>query len=215
MGLDRRLRENALMTLWPQVVGDALALKSRPLFVDIERNLVVAAASGSVAQELSLMKPQLMRHLTKLGASLNVEIKGLRLDLKHFHRGPVDGIVEPPPVPAAQPEPVDLAKVNLSSEDQAALQAMEAELSAPDSGVSNNEQMRRRILKLFEHQLRIRAWRRQQGYPICSTCGDPAPRLHPANTSPATLNDGTRSIPDDNRLVCPACLYSGYTLGSY
>jgi hypothetical protein len=203
LGLERRLRENALISLWPQVVGETLAPRSRPLFIDIERNLVVAAASGSVAQELSLMKPQLMRHLTKLAASLNVEVKGIRLDLKHFHKDPFDTIAEPPPVPPAQPEAEELEKLNLSPEDTAALTLLARQLDETNSGVDDNPRMRSRILRLYERELRIRVWRRQQNYPVCQHCGDPAPRLH-------TLKDFV-----DNRRVCPACLYTSYAPGTY
>ena len=200
LGLDRRLRENALISLWPQVVGDGLAAKSRPLFVDIERNLVVAAANGSVAQELSLMKPQLMQKLTKLAASLQVEVKGMRFDLKHFHRNEQDVIAEPAPVPPAIPQNEELEAINLSAADLATLQQLAGDLDSQ----SEPEAVRSRILKLCERELRIRAWRRAQNYPVCQICGDPVPRLH----------DTRADSPADNRRVCPSCLYSGYASGS-
>lgn len=203
LGLEKRLRENALISLWPQVAGETLAPKSRPLFIDIERNLVVAAASGSVAQELSLMKPQLMRHLNKLAASLNVEVKGIRLDLKHFHRDPFDDVVEPPRVPPAQPEPEELEKLDLSVDDVASLSQLAESLAKPESGVADNPELKSRILRLYEREMRIRIWRRHQNYPLCQHCGDPAPRLH-------TLKGSV-----DNRRVCPACLYTSYAPGTY
>lgn len=201
LGLDRRLRENALISLWSQVVGDALAAKSRPLFVDIERNLVVSAANGSVAQELSLMKPQIMQKLTRLAASLQVEVKGMRLDLKHFHRAEQDEIAEPVPVPPAIPKNEELDAIDLSLADLSTLQQLAQELERQ----AEPEAVRSRILKLCERELRIRAWRRGQNYPACQICGDPSPRLH----------DTRAASPADNLRVCPACLYSGYASGSY
>lgn len=201
LGLDRRLRENALISLWPQVVGDTLAAKSRPLFVDIERNLVVAAANGSVAQELSLIKPQLMQKLTRLAASLQVEVKGMRLDLKHFHRREDDDIVEPAPVPPAIPQSEELEAIILTAAELSTLQQLAQELESQ----AEPETVRSRILRLCERELRIRSWRRAQNYGDCQVCGDPVPRLH--DTDPA--------CPADNRRVCPSCLYSGYASGSY
>src|SRR5215468_10772901 len=63
LGLDRRLREQTLMNLWPHLLGEPWARKFRCLFIDSENNLVVALADAATGQELSLMKPAILAKL--------------------------------------------------------------------------------------------------------------------------------------------------------
>src|SRR5579883_1385125 len=86
LGLDRRLRERALMNLWPIVAGDTFALNTRPLFIDYENNLVVSVRDASTAQELSFHKRQLASKLKAAGRGTGITIEGIRFDLKHFHQ---------------------------------------------------------------------------------------------------------------------------------
>jgi Dna[CI] antecedent, DciA len=83
LGLDMRLREVALFELWPTLVSPKLAEKSRPLFVDNERNLVVAVKDAVVAQELGFIRTELTEKLRLAGNGLGVKVKGLRFDLRH------------------------------------------------------------------------------------------------------------------------------------
>ncbi len=63
LGLDRRLKEHALMSLWPSVAGEMFATCSRPLFLDHEGNIVIAVKDASVGQELSLLKVDLAKKM--------------------------------------------------------------------------------------------------------------------------------------------------------
>jgi len=51
LGLDKRLREHTFLTLWPTFVNGAIADRSRPLFIDSDRNLVVSVADSATGQE--------------------------------------------------------------------------------------------------------------------------------------------------------------------
>lgn len=86
LGLDRRLREHALMELWPTLAGDIFAKCSRPLFIDSASNLVVSVKDASVGQELSLTKRNLLPSLQRAAATLGLKINGIRLDLKSYHQ---------------------------------------------------------------------------------------------------------------------------------
>ena len=207
LGLDRRLREHALMSMWPQIAGEQLANKSRGLFIDCEGNLVVSAADGSVAQELSLMKPQLLKQVARFAASLKVEVRGMRLDLKHYHRPPDDALPEAATdyLPASRPEDdADLMRIELTNEDALRIRCLQDELESQSQQASGaiSAAIRERIVKVFEQELRIRRWRRQQNYPLCQWCGDPVPRLHTVKTA------------HDNVRICPACHYSNMQTGS-
>ena len=85
LGLDQRLKEHALMYLWPSVVGETFATNSRCLFIDNERKLVVSVKDASVGQELSLLRREILRKMQIAAHNLGVKIEGIRFDMKHFH----------------------------------------------------------------------------------------------------------------------------------
>jgi hypothetical protein len=190
LGLDRRLKEHALIDLWPVLAGEPWCRKSRVLFIDHEGNLVVSVADASTGQELSLLKPQLIKQINTAAKSLGIAVKGMRLDLKHFHSKPLpelDFIGQAGRLP--EPSEAELNAVELSAEDVASVGALREELRThPESPVSGD-----RVAELFEKELKLRAWRREHGYPICTACGIPAAILH-----------------GDNR-ICMVCHYSSGT----
>lgn len=73
------------MEMWPSMVGQTMAMRTRVFFIDKQRNLVVSVADAATAQELSLLKPQIMSKLMSASAAVGAEIAGLRLDMKHFY----------------------------------------------------------------------------------------------------------------------------------
>jgi hypothetical protein len=83
LGLDERVREVALFELWPSLVGAKLAEKSRPLFVDHERNVVIAVKDAAVAQELGFLRKDLTEKFRVSGLKTGIKLKGLRFDLRH------------------------------------------------------------------------------------------------------------------------------------
>lgn len=170
LGLERRLKEHTLLQLYNTCVDQKLAGSTRALFIDSSRNLVVAARDASAAQELSLCRRALLHSISKLGRSLGVEIAGVRVDLKHFHRQE-----EPEPqITPPLPEPVegDLDRLCLDSHEIASLEALRAGLE------QESAQIRDAMIRLVERRLRLSKWRLANGYPTCGRCGNPARRLH-------------------------------------
>jgi predicted nucleic acid-binding Zn ribbon protein len=196
LGLDRRLREQALLNLWPIVVGDTFASKTRPLFIDCENNLVVAAQDAAVAQEMSFIKREITNKLKRAGQSTGITIVGVRLDLKHYHRlnqdldsnnaslsgvkvdnvSVDDGLLE-------RPDDLSLAAVSLSESELDEIEELKAGIeqnlsSYGDSTVAQTSQMSERIARLVEREMRVTKWQKIKGFPSCSQCGLPAGRLH-------------------------------------
>jgi hypothetical protein len=64
LDLEQRLKESQAMALWPDVVGDVTAGKTRPLYVN-RGTLVVLVASSAWANQLNLLKPRLLVLLEK------------------------------------------------------------------------------------------------------------------------------------------------------
>ncbi|HEY9869309.1 MAG TPA: DUF721 domain-containing protein, partial [Candidatus Obscuribacterales bacterium] len=158
LDLERRLRERTFISLWPSLVGEPWAQKSRCLFLDAEGNLVVALADAATGQELSLMKPAILARLISAGRSIGVAVKGIRFDLKHYHESASDSRQPDGQAAARLPEPSDedLAAVELTLDERRQVEELAAGVAATHGTVVAPE----RMAALFERQLRRRRWRR-------------------------------------------------------
>lgn len=181
LNLDKRLKEHTLMGLWPTVVGEPFSSKSRPLFIDHEGNIVISVSDAAVGQELSLMRSQLAKRMRIAGNGLGIEIRGLRFDLKHFHKkeeaqtnqAAVETIrkMRHDNSPGAD----ELASVTLSDEELADIQALKTRLTAADG---EHSQIHDRIVGLYEKELRARKWMEANVTTRCHLCSQPSPMLY-------------------------------------
>lgn len=194
LGLDRRLREHTLASMWPTFVSGAVADRSRPLFIDSAKNFVVSVADASTGQELSMMKTKVLAQLIPSARALGIEIKGIRLDMKHFRElvaDPSANFVQH----QAAPHPTDdeLQAVELFNSDKEEIANLEADLA---KGEPQPAALHSRIVRLFELEMKLRRWRLENGFSPCQKCGVPADRLHRATVNEKSVN------------LCLACLYS-------
>lgn len=183
LGLERRLREHALMQLWASLLPEALANSSRPLFIDHQHNLVIAVSNASAAQELSLIKGKLMQALEATARSLDIKLVSLRFDLKNFHRPEEKPVPEESPLP--QPSDSQLAELTLKGSDIELIGILSAKLEAE---TGRSEDLKIMVLRAFEKQLRLAEWRRRHGFPVCQSCGNPVARLFVHETHKVCFN---------------------------
>lgn len=180
-GLERRLREHALFSLWPSIVGEVLAQRSRPLYVDLQSNLVITVSDSAVAQEIQFARMQLLQKLIPFSKASGVDIKGLRVDLKHYYHKD-----EPQPaeeqVTLPDPDENALKKIELGPSQLQMLEELKAELEPAAEG-SKQEGINKRILMMYETQLRLGVWRKSRGFPVCEQCGFAVSRLHSVGRS--------------------------------
>lgn len=184
LGLENRLREHALLQFWTGLLPQSLAQRCKPLFIDRQRQLVVAVSDASAAQELSLLKGKIMMSLTDTARSLGFVLDGLRIDMKSFHiinRQEVENTMESP----SRDSELDLSSVELSADDKQLIVDLSHRLSESSS---NNGELNSKALKSFEAQLRLMTWRKQQGYPLCSRCRNPVARLHDCGNDKLCFN---------------------------
>jgi Dna[CI] antecedent, DciA len=161
LGLDKRLKEHALLDLWSTVAGTTMAQRSRPLYLDTESNLVIAVKDAPTGQELSLMKLDLLQKLRPFARAIGINVTGMRFDLKHFHAARPDAKVqESRRQEIPQSTEADLAQINLT----------------PEAGASAN--ICERIATVYERELRLKHWRQSKGFPLCVGCGEPAESFH-------------------------------------
>lgn len=176
-GLERRLREHALFSLWPSVAGDVLAKRSRPLYVDLQSNIVITVSDSAVAQEITLSRTQFLQKLAPLSRAAGVEIRGLRIDLKHYHQKD-----EPQPeeerVTLPDPDEQELRTIELGTEQTLLLQQLQQNLEQNSSTDDRQSSINKRVLMTCEQQLRLGIWRKSRGFPVCQVCGFAVTRLH-------------------------------------
>ncbi|MBC7997899.1 MAG: DUF721 domain-containing protein [Leptolyngbya sp.] len=179
LNLDKRLKEHTLMNLWPTLIGEPFSSRSRPLFIDFEGNMVIAVSDASVAQELSLMKSQVLKRLRVAGKGLSVNINGIRFDLKHFHKTEMQTVIagESGQVDAYKkyPSKEDLESITLTTEDHAQILALKNRLDGADK---DHPAVNDRIIALYEKELRSRKWIEQNVSTLCANCGMPSPILY-------------------------------------
>ncbi len=175
-GLERRLREHAVFSLWPAVAGEKLAARSRPVFIDTQLNLVVTASDSAVAQELSLSKMQLLQSLAPLSRAAGVEVRGIRVDLKFYHQRP-EPIVDVEVLTLPDPDERALSAIELGDEQRFLVERLRVELLQKQDD-PQREHINKRILITYEKQLRLDIWRNAHGFPVCEECGFAVSRLH-------------------------------------
>ena len=177
LGLDKRLREHTMISLWPVLIGEPWGSRSRGLFFDAEGSLVVAVKDASTGQELSLLKPRILEKLRASGRAMGIVVKGLRFDLKRFHAdlSEENSAHHLSPTPLREPDYSDLSSIQLTNSDLRQIEELRHCLSSSSQllGISVD-----RIADLVEQELKLKQWQRANGYPACRICGEPTPHLH-------------------------------------
>lgn len=155
LGVAARCREQRAILIWPEVVGEANARRSWP---DQVRDgvLSVIAANPAWAQELTLLKGQILERLReRLGSDI---IKDIRFSASRRRaRRPAHA----PQRPRAKGPA--LAEVVVDREAAAQIDGLVTEIEDPEF----RERLRKALLRLA----RLRAWRARHGWRRCESCG--------------------------------------------
>jgi hypothetical protein len=176
--LDQRLRESQVMALWPEIVGEVTASKTRPLHVN-RGTLVVLVSSSAWAHQLSLLKPRLL-------ASIEQRVgPGIIRDLRWK-----TGVAGDHAVEQSESAP---SRRRLAAEQPALPQEELAAINRMASGVEDEK-----LAAGFERLLVAHARRKQRlkaaGWEACTRCGC----LHDAKAD--AENHGPSKAP-----LCPVC----------
>ncbi len=100
LGLEKRIREYAVLSLWDEVVGEGIASHTKPLKV-YDGRLTVLVESPSWTQELTFLKNGIMERLNK---SIG---KGVIKDI-YFKVGEIRPLPEEKPTPLVDLEGIEL-----------------------------------------------------------------------------------------------------------
>ncbi len=179
LGLDRRLNEQALFYLWPSILDEIYASRSIPLYIDTQNILLVAVEDSSTAQELSFIKPKLIKKLKEIAKQLDLKIEGIRFDLKQFHLARKQQLekFETSAIAKAVIEEAELKAFNLTQAESDEIEHFKAEIgrvidSEPLS-MANSKGFPERLVNLIEKQIRLKKWHKSQNLPFCKQCDEP------------------------------------------
>lgn len=157
-GLDlaQRRREGLAMAAWPELVGATTAARTRAVHVN-RGVMVVKVASAAWANQLNLLKAQLLERLSQRVGP------GVVADLR-WRVGTLDG-PEALVAPAGSPRrgAGALPSVPLPPEAEARIAAEVAQIK--DAGLA--ERVRRALVRQASRQAALRA----QGWTSCDRCG--------------------------------------------
>lgn len=197
--LDARMREGRAMALWPDIVGDVTAQRTKPLHVN-RGTMVVLVASSAWANQLNLLKPKILQALAeRCGPGVIKDIRwrsgeqepepGEHIEVT-FSRLQKKANVEEPPLPA---------------EETQAIEAMLRPITNPE--------VAKAVERTLVSQARRRARLRQIGWVACKRCGvlhDQADRpfLRAPRQEVLGEPEGTPKPPPDRlegMRLCPVC----------
>lgn len=175
-GLEQRIKEHAFMSLWNDIVDEPFKNLSRPLFVDYEGNLVVSVKDATVAQELGFHRGNMMKKLAPFARGVGLRITGIRFDLKHFKQAEDEEMFtlsrrQAEARLAVTATEAELASVELSDEDLNELAKLKANLDVGAMQGEHDAATTDRIVRMYERELRRKAWRETKGFDACSQCG--------------------------------------------
>lgn len=157
--LEQRKRESSAMALWPDIVGDVVAGKTRPLYVS-RGTLHVAVTSSVWASQLHLLKPQLLAELAqRCGPGVITDIR--------CKVGQGDGVTLDAPVEQRPKRAESTANPPLSDAERERMQR----LTAPIADAELADAVSRALVAFARRRER----RRAEGWVACKRCGV----LHP------------------------------------
>lgn len=160
LNMDARVKESRAMVLWPEVVGEVTAARTRPMHVN-RGIMVVAVASSAWANQLNLLKS---RYLEGLAALVGPEvIQDLRWRVAEIkpgddpHQNPLHlaAVTLTPREPRPAPE--------LDEAERAAIARQVAEIGDP--------KLAARMAEVLTAQAVRRLRLREVGWVPCQRCG--------------------------------------------
>lgn len=191
LGFEKRLKEHTLLDLAYQSLPPPIRKRAKPVFIDMQKNLVLAAADAATAQELSMLRAKLLAVLAPCAASLGLDLLGLRVDMKSFHRIKMqeECAKEEEPMLATLEEN-ELRQLDLSQKDEEQVaefvSGLEAAACAGQKALE--PEIKKKMIRAYESQLRLISWRKERGYPCCTACGLPVRGLYESAQNKLCLN---------------------------
>lgn len=160
LNMDQRVKESRAMALWPDVVGEVTAGRTRPLHVN-RGTMIVAVASSAWANQLNLLKSRYLDALAqRVGPGV---IQDLRWRVAEVGTGEEAAAVALAQAAAAPKARDERPAPPLDEADRAAIDRQVAEIGDP--------KLAARMQEVLTRQAERRARLRDVGWVPCQRCG--------------------------------------------
>lgn len=192
LGIERRIKENTVLDLWPQIVGVKFQSKTRAVSFRQGRNgkiLVVAVESSPFLQEIFLYKNEILKKLDNYTSPLGFKVVDIAFDTKLWNSIDYNNIE------ITQEEPFTLNLKQYTEEDLEKIELPQSVINPVKASVDGlsfaSDELKKTMINTTLRNLKIQIWRKENGYPCCEVCGIPV-----------------RYVKENEAILCPACKYS-------
>lgn len=159
LNLGERLREGRLMTLWPDVVGAAVAAQTRPIKCR-DGVLLVAVSSSAWLQQLTLMRGEIVRQYDrKVGKGAIREVTFTAHGWSEWPKG----AAPPPEPPAKERSRLELPPTLPPRQQEKLDEALKA---------IGDEDLRDKTARVLAKAMRRQETLKQKGWKPCRHCGE-------------------------------------------
>lgn len=171
MGIESRLRELMIMNYWSEIAKGDIGKESKPNSLrHTPKGLVlfVGAKSSMVAQELSIIKLALLDKINVLASQIGFKISDIVISAKYW----IDDAKED----ADKSEKINTIK-ELDIKETIDIDSIELSESQKDqieealTKLDFDEEIKNRMKKLLERDVKIKRFKEERGFPVCKNCG--------------------------------------------
>lgn len=193
-GIDKRLKERVVVSLWPQMVGKAFSDCTKAVSVFRKQDhevLLVAVSSSSITQELQFYKKDLIKRVVSLTSMLDFNIRDIIFSHKIWketsesnENKDSDGEV----FYVFKKSPTQIELDNIPIPDSIINNVRESIIS--QDFITDDQ--KQRFLNTVMKDIKTQIWKKNNGFPCCNRCGVPINFYNPKKEQ-----------------LCPACLHGG------
>ncbi len=195
MGLERGLSEVAFAKLWPQIVGERFKESTALISVNQKYGydiMLVAVSSGAVLQEMVFCKASLLTKIKKYSKNFNYNVKDIHFSTQLWKENNFFKAEEEEEKTLYKIKKIytekDLSQVQLPQNLEESIKK-----SLSENDFCKKEESREKILKTIIKDLKIQIWKKNNGFPVCSSC-----------------NIAITYYLEDEKRLCPSCKYKEY-----
>lgn len=171
LGIDARLKEMMIMNYWQEIARGEMGKDSKPYSITTTRKgltLNIAVKSAMVAQELTMIKMVLLDKINSLASQVGLTIDDIVFSSRYWgevsHKESEeihDKKIQDKPVFIDNEK---LKDITLSDDKK---QEIEAALDR----LNIDSDVKLRIKKEMERELKLIIYKQQRGFPVCQGCG--------------------------------------------
>lgn len=174
LGLDKGLKQQEFVKLWPKIVGPKFQNSSKVAYlysklgVDV---LTVAVSSPAVAQELSFHKNDIIKKIKLVAKDFNYNIKDIFFDSKLWDK---DKKINKQKIEDENTNFYKIEKI-FTEEELNRIELSEDKIESIRNSLNKqkfySEELKEKMFNTIIKDLKKQEWQKNNGFPVCFECG--------------------------------------------